>query len=144
MCAETHSKSMATAFFSDFNPGTGDLSYVNAGHEIPLLYRAASCSFEEIEVGGTILAIFNDLKYEKKTTRLFAGDIFFLYTDGVCDNYNINFQGFKIDSVREIIKENNSESAEEIGHKIFSGIQKHLGGNPQNDDMAFIIMKIKS
>jgi len=144
MCSETHSKSMATAFFSDFNPRTGDLSYVNAGHEIPLLYKAASASFEEIEIGGTILAIFNDLKYEKKTTRLSAGDIFFLYTDGVCDNYNINFQGFKIDSVREIIEENHKESAEDIGHKIFSGIQKHLGGNPQNDDMAFIILKMRS
>ncbi|OQA81665.1 MAG: Phosphoserine phosphatase RsbU [bacterium ADurb.Bin243] len=144
MCAETHSNLMATAFFACYDTESGTLSFVNAGHEPPLLYRAAAGSFERLESGGTIIGIFESAEYLMHKTVLEPDDILFLYTDGVCDNYNINFQNFSIDKINEIITANKNENSQHIGRQILNRIQKHLGGNPQHDDLAFILLKINA
>lgn len=143
MCQETRSTTMATAFFTEYNSEDGVLTYVNAGHEHPILYRAAQNQIESLDSPGMILAIFEGIKYEKYQIKLNQGDILFIYTDGVCDNYNINYQSFSIDRVRAIIQTNATDTAENIGKKVFREIQKHLGGNPQHDDLAFILLKVK-
>ena len=142
--AETQSNSMATAFFACYDPADNSLCYVNAGHEHPVLFRAAESSFERLETTGTIIGIFEDASYETKRTLLGDGDLLFLYTDGVCDNYNVSYQHFTIEMASKIIFENKSENSQFIGRRIISRIQQQLGGNPQHDDLAFILLKINS
>lgn len=142
--AETHSNSMATAFFAFYDPADNSLCYVNAGHEHPVLFRAAEGSFERLETTGTIIGIFEDASYETKRTTLNEGDILFLYTDGVCDNYNVKYQHFTIEMASAIILDNKNENSQFIGRRIISRIQQQLGGNPQHDDLAFILLKINS
>lgn len=141
MCAETHSNSMATGIFLRFNALTSEVNYVNAGHEYPLYYDSATGEISEIASTGTILAIFENSNYEDKTLKLKPGDILMVYTDGVCDNYGINNKTFSIEKIKEIFKKFHNESAEFISLKIFSEIHKQLGGNPQQDDLAFLMVK---
>ncbi len=143
LCIETQSNSMATAFFACYDSQNGQLVYVNAGHEQPLLYRASTGELERLETTGTIIGIFETACYESKKTSLEEGDILFLFTDGVCDNYNTSYQNYSVDRIKELILNYKDENSESIGRHILSQIQKHLGGNPQHDDLAFIILKIK-
>ncbi len=142
LCLETQSNSMATAFFACYDPQSGQLIYVNAGHEQPLLYRASTGELERLETTGTIIGIFETAYYESKKTSMEEGDILFLFTDGVCDNYNTSYQNYSVDKIKEVILSYKDENSESIGRHILSQIQKHLGGNPQHDDLAFIILKI--
>jgi serine phosphatase RsbU (regulator of sigma subunit) len=142
LCLETQSNSMATAFFACYDSRGNQLVYVNAGHEQPLLYRASTGELERLETTGTIIGIFETAYYELKKTSLEEGDILFLFTDGVCDNYNTSYQNYSVDKIKEIILNYKDENSESIGRHILSQIQKHLGGNPQHDDLAFIILKI--
>lgn len=142
ICAETRSNSMATAFFACYDPSDNSMLYVNAGHEQPLLYRAGAPAPEFLETTGTIIGIFEDADYKVFRTDLAPGDILFLYTDGVCDNYNASYENFSIETVKETIAEHKNENSHFIGRRIISRLQKHLGGNLQHDDLAFILLKI--
>ncbi len=144
LCAETQSNSMATAFFASYDPADNLLCYVNAGHEQPILYRAADSSIERLESSGTIMGIFETVVYKVNRVIMEEGDILFLFTDGVCDNYNTSYQSFSVDKIKEVILSNKNETSEKIGRNILNKIQKHLGGNPQHDDLAFIIMKVRN
>jgi len=143
MCRQTRSNLMATGFFATFDSSNGEMAYVNSGHEYPIIYRSGESRCELVTSNDMILAIFEEAQYNCRKLTLEKGDIFFAYTDGVCDNHNINNQKFSLDSIKSIIESNSYESAEFIGNKIFSEIKKHIGANLQEDDLAFIILKMK-
>src|SRR5450755_3439708 len=62
-----------TAFFAELDPTTGDIVYVNAGHNVPIL-RYNSGVVEQLEVGGLPVGIFPESAYQTGTTRLEPGD----------------------------------------------------------------------
>src|SRR5713226_7540875 len=71
-----------TAVLGEYNPVTRRLTYVNAGHNAPIL-RRANGSFEILDVGGLPLGIQSDETYETATLELKPGDALILFTDGV-------------------------------------------------------------
>ncbi len=71
-----------TAFIAIVDGDSGTVSYVNAGHNPPLLLRANG-KHEQLEDGGTILGIMAASRYARGETTLDTGDVLLLYTDGV-------------------------------------------------------------
>ncbi len=71
-----------TAFFGELDAATGDLAYVNAGHNVPIL-RKKSGAVERLEAGGIPMGIFAESPYQVGTTRLEGGDWLVIFTDGV-------------------------------------------------------------
>ena len=73
-----------TAVFVVLSPESGTLTYVNAGHNPPILTSTASVS--TLEASGVPLGIFADAKYEAKTAVLLPGCALLLFTDGLPDS----------------------------------------------------------
>ena len=76
-----------TAFLAELDPATGDVTYVNAGHNVPIL-RKASGLLERLEAGGIPVGILADTPYKVGTNRLDDGDWLVIFTDGVVEAVN--------------------------------------------------------
>ena len=74
-----------TAFEGVLDLATGDFTYVNAGHEIPYLYRKGEGFVPHKIRPGFVLAGMEGMKYHAGSIRLQEGDKIFQYTDGVTE-----------------------------------------------------------
>lgn len=126
---------------------TGRMSYVNAGHFAPYIYRAESESGDFLmdESIDTILALTSDASFHTRNTVLNPGDVLFMYTDGITmevSNKGETFGEEKVaDSVlrfakagmssKEIIEASRNAAVEFVGHPEF------------NDDIALLCLKRK-
>jgi serine phosphatase RsbU (regulator of sigma subunit) len=73
----------ATAVFLLLNRDSGELSYVNAGHNAPIIFGHGVTKL--LEATGLPLGLFNDSEYEARTARLDPGNSLLLFTDGLTD-----------------------------------------------------------
>lgn len=74
-----------TLFFAHVLPSSGEITYVNAGHNPPLLYRAADKRLATLKRTALPLGIDADAPCEQRAETIEAGDALLLYTDGVTD-----------------------------------------------------------
>lgn len=74
----------ATVFCARLGPGTGQMTYVNAGHNPPLLVRGDGRQ-QRLAAGGTVLGAFGEARYEQAATRMLPGDTLIVFSDGVSD-----------------------------------------------------------
>ncbi len=72
-----------TAFTAFFDLHNNKLTYCNAGHPYPLVYREKKKSLTSLKIGGPILGILNNADFEEESLYLYPGDWFLLYTDGL-------------------------------------------------------------
>ena len=80
------SNRLITLFYAELDPETGDLLYVNAGHNPPLLVGKGAVS--RLRSTGLVLGVVPKENYEARATRLESGDRLVLYTDGVTEAFN--------------------------------------------------------
>ena len=73
----------ATAVFLLLNRDSGELSYVNAGHNAPIIFGHGVIKL--LEATGLPLGLFNDAEYEARTAQLDPGNSLLLFTDGLTD-----------------------------------------------------------
>ncbi len=87
-CAQNPSgRRFTTAFLAELEPASGRLTYVNAGHNWPVL-RRASGAIERLEAGGLPLGIMAKASYECGNTTLLPGDLLLVFTDGLVEAEN--------------------------------------------------------
>ena len=80
------SNRLITLFYAELDPETGDVSYVNAGHNPPLLVGSGGVS--RLHSTGLVLGVVPDGDYEMRRTQLEEGDRLVLYTDGATEAFN--------------------------------------------------------
>ncbi|WP_298501273.1 PP2C family protein-serine/threonine phosphatase [uncultured Methanobrevibacter sp.] len=129
-----------TTWIGKLNLNSGKLSYVNAGHNQPLIKHDSS-DFEYLNTHpNLVIGGMKDIKYSEHEINLNAGDMIFLYTDGVTeanDNYN-EFYGE--DRLKEIINKNKNEKLSDIITEINKDINMFCN-NKQFDDTTMLIIK---
>jgi sigma-B regulation protein RsbU (phosphoserine phosphatase) len=75
----------ATLFFGLLDPLTGQLAYINAGHNPPFIFDAQGNLKAALKNTGTAVGMFPDIDYTIANTQMQPGDILFAYTDGVTE-----------------------------------------------------------
>ncbi|AMD16567.1 hypothetical protein TL18_00065 [Methanobrevibacter sp. YE315] len=132
-----------TSLFGKLNLRDGKLTFVNAGHNQPLVRRNSSGDdFDYFDVEPNfVLGIMEEMPYEEQELELNPGDIVFLYTDGITEANN-DYQGFYgEDRLKETINKYKDESLETIVEKIKSDIYDFCNSEEQFDDMTMLIIK---
>jgi phosphoserine phosphatase RsbU/P len=84
LCRYTPLDRFATAVFVVLNRETGELTYVNAGHNAPIVYGSGSA--RSLEVTGMPLGLFSEATYTFATALLSPGDALLFFTDGLTDS----------------------------------------------------------
>ena len=120
---------------------TGEFTYVNAGHNAPLVCR--NNQFEYLDVGKScMLGIDEDVPFAQKKIKLATGDIIFLYTDGVTEAMNSAGELFGENHLREVLNgEDKSESLEILLENLRKAIKIHAGDAVQSDDITMLALK---
>jgi serine phosphatase RsbU (regulator of sigma subunit)/anti-sigma regulatory factor (Ser/Thr protein kinase) len=121
---------------------TGQLSYVGAGHEPPLVYRARSGTWEELASTGLPLGMVENESYRVERTRLETGDILVMATDGVTEAEDAQGRPFDTDSIKEVIVQCHSNNADAIAESLADRLLTHRGKPAFMDDVSYLVVKV--
>ena len=133
---DSKSGMFVTLFYGILSEEDRTLTYVNAGHNPPMVYRAGSDTFEELTMTGLAIGVLEDEIYGQRTIPIEPGDIIVLYTDGVTESLSSSQEMFGEERLKSIIWENRSLTATGIQKKIFDEVQNFSKSEPQFDDIA--------
>jgi serine phosphatase RsbU (regulator of sigma subunit)/ligand-binding sensor domain-containing protein len=119
------------------------LSLSNAGVPPVYIYRKNQNEVEEIDNKGMPLGAMSDFPYKETKTELNNGDVIFLLSDGFPELSNNNKEAYGYDRVKKTFKEIGGNSAEEIVESLKSVVNTWSGGKEPDDDVTFVVIKIK-
>jgi len=139
-CANCPSNRFITFFFCVLNPATGELAYANAGHNAPVVLRASRES-EMLSGGGPVLGILPIAPYGEMRTQLGIGDLLAIYSDGVTEANNPNYDEFGEERFIEVLRKHRSEPAAAIVDAVTKALTEFAAGAPQADDITLVIAK---
>ena len=132
--------SYATFFLAKFDRATRQLTYVNAGHNPPML---AGTPVRLLTIGGPIIGAFPDQRFEQETLTLTNGDMLLVYTDGVTEARNPEGVEFGEERLRSILLEVRLLSASHAVDRVIAKVLEWQGESSQYDDITLIVMKVK-
>jgi serine phosphatase RsbU (regulator of sigma subunit) len=136
----TPANRFVTLFYAELDPLTGSLSFINAGHNPPLIAHDAG-TMEQLASGGLPLGIMPDAEYREGRTQLSPGDVLVSYSDGVTEQTNPKGEEFGTDRLHEVILQNLDRSAAAIRDKIEAALSAFAQGTPAVDDITLLIVK---
>jgi sigma-B regulation protein RsbU (phosphoserine phosphatase) len=141
--AEEHGQEamFATLFFGVLNPETGELSYINGGHE-PLFIIGCSGIKATLSAAGPAVGIVAGAKFKIRRTQLTPGDILIGYTDGVTEALSPQKVLFTKKKFRALL-EHPAFSATELIETIQTDLFQHIDNAPQFDDITMIAVRRK-
>lgn len=143
LCENNDTFMFVTSFLGIVDLKKGIMTYVNAGHNPPLLKRKND-EFNYMNVkNNCILAIMPEAKFEKEELQLEKGDIFFAYTDGVTEAINMNGDLYGTTRLKEVLNEKCTQTEDicEIIPLIEENIAEYCIGEDQTDDITMLIFK---
>jgi len=129
-----------TFFYGDLDKDSGELTYVNAGHNPPLvLSRTGTAGY--LETSGLCLGMFPKSVYEAHTQVLKSGDIMVVFTDGITESRNPEGEEFGADRLAEVCRKNRKASASELIAEIYRELEVFTGNAPAGDDRTLVVVK---
>ena len=140
LAENTPANRFVTLFIAELDPATGEVRFINAGHNPPLLARADG-TIEQLESGGLPLGIMPFSEYEAGTVQLRPGDALVIYSDGVSEANNLDEDEFGMERLSAVIRANVTASASGIRDKVESALSEFTGTAAPNDDITLVIVK---
>jgi serine phosphatase RsbU (regulator of sigma subunit) len=129
-----------TLFLATLNPATGEMRYVNAGQNPPLMRRTAG-SYERLREGGMALGMFQEAAYTEGCTTMNAGDVIVMYSDGITEAEDGQGQPFDEAGVERTTDAGGWGSARELGWALFAAVQVHTEERRLLDDLTVLIAR---
>ena len=140
-----NSHRFVSMFYSEYDPKTKILSFTNAAHNPPLLWRSATDTIEKLDSWGMLIGLDMESEYEDAQVQLAPGDTVMYYTDGFTDAANGNGDRFDEENLCRAFKWacQHFDSPEEILEYLFTQVAQFSGADSKHgDDMTSIVMRI--
>ncbi|HLK69918.1 MAG TPA: SpoIIE family protein phosphatase [Bryobacteraceae bacterium] len=141
ICAKCPSNRFITFFFCVLNTVTGELRFANAGHNPPILIRASG-EAQMLEGGGPVLGIVPFASYHEETVQLYRGDMLVLYSDGVTEANNPNFDEYGEERFAQVLAQHRDEPASQIVEAVTRSLTEFTAGAAQADDITLSVAKL--
>ena len=135
----------ATFFYSEFDPVTLQLSFVNAGHNPPVIVRSSGshCQVFRLTAGGPPVGLLPNAQYEGGVFALKPGDRMVLFTDGISESMNKDDEEWGEENLIAVAQ-GTCSPAQEIVNRIMSAAQAFADDAPQHDDMTVVALRVLS
>jgi sigma-B regulation protein RsbU (phosphoserine phosphatase) len=131
-----HEGMFATLFFGVLDPASGQMAYINGGHE-PLFIVNASGVKASLRAAGPVIGMMSGAKYKIQLTQLEPGDILIGYTDGVTEALSPENKLFTKERFLATLEKSPS-SASALIEQIKTDLHKHVNDAPQFDDITML------
>jgi sigma-B regulation protein RsbU (phosphoserine phosphatase) len=139
----TSAELFTSMFYATYDADSKRLVYASAGHNQPILVRAANGSTLLLDAEGLILGVKPEVEFEEKEIQLEVGDVLLLYTDGMIEESNVDGEMFGIDRLRQTLVEVSKAEPEEILEALLSEVRRFSGVKSFLDDVSMIVMKVE-
>lgn len=138
---DTKTGMFVTLFYAVIDEELRQVTYANAGHNPPMLYRAGTGVIEELGTTGVALGIMDTAEYTQEVCVLTPGDIILLYTDGITEADNEANDMFGEERLREGLIRYHEHSARGIMDSVLRDVRAFAAGYAQSDDITLMVLK---
>jgi len=161
LCEITDTNRFATFFFGLYDGLARTLTYVNAGHNPPMLLRpveARSLGGEALKVDGEaettyevhrlkptgmVLGVSPQAKYSKAVLPLRPGDTLVVFTDGITEAQSPSGEEYGEGRLTGVLTAMSGGTAEALRRAVFQDVQAFMEDAPQTDDMTLLVARIR-
>jgi sigma-B regulation protein RsbU (phosphoserine phosphatase) len=132
----------ATFFYGVFDTGRRALTYVNAGHNPPMLLRPQAISAERLEPTGMMLGVFDEARFEQATVQIEPGDVLVVYSDGICDALNPTGDDYGDARLEAFVRAHAALPAGQLMDRILEDVTAFAQGVAPFDDMTLVVARM--
>lgn len=129
-----------TLFLGVIDARTGELEYVNAGHEHPFVLQAGG-ELTQLTEGGLVLGAFAEAPYDSHATILQPGDSLLLYTDGLTDATNAQDEMFGIERLRTCLHAKHGCAPQEVLENLLAATRQFVQSGEAIDDITLLALR---
>lgn len=130
----------ATAFLGVLEPATGRLRYTNAGHNPPLVLRAAGTA-EELAPTGVPLGLLPVAPYKAGEVTLSPGDTLVLYTDGLAEAMDPDGEEYGLERMTAVCLRHRGEPCKQLAAALEEDLEHFVRGVPYADDRTVVMAR---
>ncbi len=138
--ASSAANKFITLLAARLDPLTGDLHYLNAGHNPGILVRAAG-GVEQMGPGGLPLGLLPGVSCRTEVTRVEPGDVLCLYSDGITEAVGPDDVEFGFDRLARLLADAREAPLDELMRQIDREVSAHAGGLAQGDDQTVLLLR---
>jgi len=140
VCQNVPSNKFVTFFVARLDPASGKITYVNAGHNPPLLVRKDG-EVEFLTEGGMVLGLFEGISYDADNVEMRPGDSLLAYSDGVTETWSPEGDEFGEDKLTALVVERRDLNAQALQDAIFREIERFEAGAGATDDRTLVVLR---
>ncbi|MDO4537130.1 MAG: SpoIIE family protein phosphatase, partial [Coriobacteriales bacterium] len=142
LCSHNEAGMFVTVWAATLKWRTGELTYVNAGHNFPLLRHGRGGDWEWIKKKcGLFLGTFDIAKYRQETIQLEPGDQLLLYTDGVNEAFNVDEEEYGNDRLEAFLNANADLRPRAMVEALRADVAAWAEGAEQSDDITILTLE---
>ena len=143
LCQNNDAMMFVTVFFGMLDLKTGEFTFVNGGHNPPLVYHSAEDKFEYLKVQKNfVLGGMDGLNFAQQKIQLGHGDLIYLYTDGVTEALNPTNELYGEKRLLDCLNRSDKKiSVVDLLKFVREDVNKHVNGAAQSDDITMIALK---
>jgi serine phosphatase RsbU (regulator of sigma subunit) len=133
----------ATFFYGELNVTSRVLTYVNAGHNPPIVFRQTDGGREvlRLDIGGPVIGLMADCIYRQGCVTLAAGDVLVAYTDGISEAMNAADEEWGEERLMDAVRLNRAVTARALIDRLMTSADSFAAGAPQHDDMTLLVVR---
>ena len=141
LAGESFNSMFVTLFYGTLDTKTGEIQYVNAGHNPPYILKANG-SVEVLPNSTNIcLGVIEDYQYKGETLKLEKGDCIVTFTDGVTEACSPSEELYGEARLEELLKTHGGDDSKTIVNAISDAVHQHAAGAEQSDDITILTVK---
>jgi len=140
LCEDNDSSMFVTAFLAQYEPATGRMAYVNAGHPPPLLVDANGVARWIPARGGCAFGVMDDVPYTQSEVQIAPGELLLMFSDGVNEAENAQGEPFGLDRVLALYQGRPAIDAREAVQRLVDAVQSFASGVEQFDDITCLAL----
>jgi serine phosphatase RsbU (regulator of sigma subunit) len=133
-----------TVFYGVLNTPTGELTYVRAGQDKPLLFRAAGGPPERLEAEGRFLGMLPGLNLEERRVQVAPGDLLVSFSDGVPDAVNTADESYGTGRLEALLETQRGGTAQQVCDAVFADVFAFRGAAAAFDDITVLVMRAEA
>jgi sigma-B regulation protein RsbU (phosphoserine phosphatase) len=129
-----------TLFYAVYQPATGDITYVNAGH-MPALLLRGSGGFDRLGDGGIALGMFEHSAYTAGRATIQPDELLAIYSDGITEAENPSGRPFDEGGLETALKTHRDEAISSIGPAVVRAVERHTDATRFADDLTILLLR---
>lgn len=138
---ESPSNMFVTIFYGILDTRSGTFEYSNGGHNPPYLISTDGKVNQLANIGGLMIGVMKDARYESNVIMIKPDESLFLYTDGITEAFNLDNEEFDETRLEQSLSNKNGIGVVELIDNVITNVKKFSAGSEQSDDITCLALK---